>query len=185
MRSIIATEVPISRASPQVEIPAASASVANVCRRWYGPRRSIAAASRASYHSRVRQVSSPMSPPFYAGNWIGVSTRAGSRSSAGSALAVSGTLRRERAVFGSGVMTPSATRLLHGNRLDRLVDVAPFEPDPLGGAQARLGGEDDERPYAGPSSSASTSISSRMDGCSSAERGCGLRPASTAGFERM
>ena len=52
--------VPISRASSKVETPAASASVANVWRRWYGPRLAIPAASSAGYHSRVRQLSRSM-----------------------------------------------------------------------------------------------------------------------------
>ena len=43
----------MTRESSKIEIPAASASVAKVWRRWYGPRRSIPAASSASYHSRA------------------------------------------------------------------------------------------------------------------------------------
>jgi len=43
------------RASSNIETLAASASVANVCRKWYGPRRAIPASS-AGYHSRVRHV---------------------------------------------------------------------------------------------------------------------------------
>ena len=38
MRSIIPTLVPITRLNSKIEIPAASASVANVWRRLYGPR---------------------------------------------------------------------------------------------------------------------------------------------------
>jgi NADPH2:quinone reductase len=37
------------------------------CRRWYGPRRSIPDASSASYHSRLRQLSIEIWPPFGAG----------------------------------------------------------------------------------------------------------------------
>jgi len=58
------------RASSKIETPAASASVANVCRRQYGPRRSISAAPSAGYHSRVRHVSSPMWPPSAAGKRV-------------------------------------------------------------------------------------------------------------------
>jgi hypothetical protein len=53
---IICTELPISLASSKIEMPAASASVANVWRRWYGPRLAIPAASSAGYHSRLRQL---------------------------------------------------------------------------------------------------------------------------------
>jgi hypothetical protein len=48
----------ISRDSSKIETPAASASVANVCRRCYGPRVAIPAASSAGYHSRERQLAS-------------------------------------------------------------------------------------------------------------------------------
>ena len=48
----ITTDVPISRANSKIETPAASASVANVCRRWYGPRCTIAAA-RSTTASRT------------------------------------------------------------------------------------------------------------------------------------
>ena len=44
---MISTEVPISRDSRKIDTPAASASVANVWRSSYGPRRSIPAASSA------------------------------------------------------------------------------------------------------------------------------------------
>ncbi len=40
-------------------------------------------------------------------------------------------------------------------------------------------------PYLGPSSMASASISSRVNGNSSSLRGSGLRPASIAGFRPM
>jgi hypothetical protein len=67
----------------------------------YRPRWAIPAASSAGYHSRVRQVSSPMWPPFGVGKTsaspIGV---VDSDSSASHARAVSGTRRRERSVFG-------------------------------------------------------------------------------------
>jgi hypothetical protein len=56
---------------------AASASVANVCRRWYGPRRSRPAASSAGYQSRVRQLSSDRWPPSGAVNSSGTSSRLG------------------------------------------------------------------------------------------------------------
>jgi hypothetical protein len=50
----------MTRDNSKVEMLAASASVANVWRKQYGPRCAIPAALSAGYHSRVRQVSSPM-----------------------------------------------------------------------------------------------------------------------------
>jgi hypothetical protein len=45
VRSISFTLAPMSRDNSKIETPAASASLANVWRWWYGPRRSIRAAS--------------------------------------------------------------------------------------------------------------------------------------------
>ena len=56
MRSIICVEVPITRESSKMDTPPASASVANVCLKWYGPRCVIPAASSAGYQLRVRQL---------------------------------------------------------------------------------------------------------------------------------
>jgi hypothetical protein len=63
VRSIIATLVPMRRASSNVDTPAARASVAKVWRSAYGPRWASPAASRAGYHSRVLHLSRPRWPP--------------------------------------------------------------------------------------------------------------------------
>ena len=173
---------PSARASWKIDTPAASASVANVWRRWYGPRWSIPAASSAGYHSRVRQLARLMCRPAAAGNSSGVSSRGGSASSASSARVESGT--RRRAVFGYGVSTPSAYTALdeHSGALAGAVDVAPLERDPFVRAQAGFGGEDHERPVAGAEFDGERVELAGVNGCSSSARGSGLGPASTAGL---
>ena len=52
--SIMIADVPMRRTSSRMRLRRASASVANVCRRWYGPLIRIPAAPSAGYYSRLR-----------------------------------------------------------------------------------------------------------------------------------
>ena len=92
----------MTRASSNTVTPAARASEANVERRSYS-RAGVGTplAATAGAHFRRRKLSMLSTPPSGAGNSHGVSSRAGSASSAASARRVSGTCRRLRAVLPS------------------------------------------------------------------------------------
>ena len=156
--------------------------MANVWRRWYGPRLRTPAASSAGYHSRVRQLSRLMCPPRWAGNSSGVSSRGGSRSKRllgarrerhpaprTDGLRVGGELRRRR----------RAARPLRPGRCGRGRGVRwpthSWVRSPVSAANMT------STAFTASNSATMASSSSGVNGSTSSRRGAGLRPASIGG----